>query len=226
MPYSFSSNSFPGPMREIVDEYAKLNDVYEERSGDAAHWYAESTCASLFSVAAWRCGNEAICAVPCRKKVNLEERDNPQPDNGKIDILVRASNDLELWIEAKRPHEVFDVSENSENPASQAKLSRCFWAAYESAFQNKRAAKDYGGKIVSIVFCSFSLKADYYAGPEAVEKRQLRAKHVNSVLSRIAAEDPASSFFASYFDLSEKLICDELGNRPFGFAILGHFEDS
>lgn len=223
--YSVCTNNFPGVMKGIIDKYAQLHSEHEENCNETAHWYAVDTCASLLSTAAWQSGHPALCKIPCKKKTKSFENNQSQLAKGIIDILVHISNETELWIEAKKPNDCFDVSENSENPASQAKISRCFWAAYESSFQKKLETRNKDCKTISIVFCSFSLRPEYYQGADALPRRQARAQHVNLVLNKVILEDPKSSFCASYFDVTEKTISDELDNRPFGFAVLGHFGD-
>ena len=212
-------------MHDIIETFASLNQQYEEKCKDAAHWYTENTSTALLSVAAWQCGYPALCETQSSKRIYAGQG-RPPFSNGRVDLFFYDADGTGLWIEAKKPQGSMDVSEQSDYPAAEARLSRFFWDAYSSAKQNRVEAQEYDGKLVSLLFCSFSLQREYYEGLNARERRQSRADTVNNVIKKVEEEDGGASFFASYFNTGDTSLFDEYGNRAFGFAILGYFEDA
>lgn len=225
MPYDIRENTFTGAMQDIIEEFASLNEIYEKECEDAAHWYTENTSTALLSVAAWRCGHPALCETPSLKHV-YGRRGRPPSSNGRVDLFFYDKDETGFWIEAKKPPGSMDVSEPSDYPASRARLSRFFWKAYGSAEQNRVEAHHYEGKLVSLLFCSFSLRKEYYEGPNERERRKARAEAVIADLRETVRADDGASVFASYFDTSETNITDKDDKRAFGFAVLGYFEDA
>lgn len=226
MPYDITKNTFDSPMQDIIEKYASLNQEYENKCEDAAHWYTEGTCTALFSVAAWQCGYPAICETSSIKQVLNGRPGRPAHSNGRVDLFFYDCDGSGLWIEAKKVPGSMDVSEQSDYPASKARLERWFGISYDSAAKNRREAHEYEGKIGCLVFCSFSLRREYYADANCQQRRAERAKHVNEVLQRVVDEDEGECSFASFFDTSETEIVDEFEYRAFGFAVLGFFEDA
>lgn len=225
MPYDLRNNTFTGAMYDILETFASLNEQYEEKCKDAAHWYTENTSTALLSVAAWQCGYPALCETQSSKRV-YGRRGRPPFSNGLVDLFRYDADETGLWVEAKKPQGSMDVSEQSDYPATNARLSRFFWGAYSSAEQNRVEAQEYEGKLVSLLFCSFSLKAEYYEGPNARERRQARADSVNAAIKEVVDKDEGASVFASYFNTFDTDLIDEYDSRAFGFAVLGHFEDA
>jgi hypothetical protein len=225
MPYDLRENTFTGAMYDILETFASLNELYEEKCEDAAHWYTENTSTALLSVAAWQCGYPALCETQSSKRV-YGRRGRPPSSNGRVDLFFYDADGTGMWLEAKKPQGSMDVSEHSDYPATKARISRFFWGAYSAAEQNRIEAREYEGKLVSLLFCSFSLKGEYYEGPNARERRQARADSVKAVINEVMNGDCGASVFASYFNMGDTRLIDEYGNRAFGFAILGHFEDA
>jgi hypothetical protein len=225
MPYDIRNNTFTGAMHDILETFASLNEQYEEKCEDAAHWYIENTSTALLSVAAWQCGYPALCETPSSKRID-GGRVRPPSSNGWVDLFLYDADGTGLWVEAKKPPGSMDVSEQSDYPATRARLSRFFWGAYSSAEQNRIEAQEYEGKLVSLLFCSFSLRKEYYEGPNARERRQARADSVNAVIKEVVDEDGGASVFASYFNTGDTDLIDEYDKRAFGFAVLGYFEDA
>ena len=225
MAYDVSDNTFIGVMHEILDKFAALNEQYEEMCEDAAHWYTENTSTALLSVAAWQCGHPALCETQSYKRI-YGGPGRPPSSKGRVDLFLYDDDGTGLWIEAKKPLGSMDVSEESDYPATKARLLRFFWDAYNSAKQNRVEAQEYHGKLVSLLFCSFSLRGNYYEGQNASERRRLQANTVNAVIKEVVAEDGGASVFASFFNTGDTSLINEYGNRAFGFAVLGHFEDA
>lgn len=223
MPYDVRNNTFTGAMHCILETFASLNERYEEKCGDAAHWYTENTSTALLSAAAWQCGYPALCETQSSKRI-YGGRGRPPPSNGRVDLFLYDADGTGLWVEAKKPQGSMDVSEHSDYPATKARILRFFWGAYSSAEQNRVEAQEYEGKLVSLLFCSFSLQAEYYEGSNARERRQTRADKVTAVIKEVLDEDDGASVFASYFNTGDTGLIDEYDNRAFGFAVLGHFE--
>jgi hypothetical protein len=225
MPYDVRNNTFTGAMRDILETFASLNEQYEKECEDAAHWYTENTSTALLSVAAWQCGYPALCETQSSKRV-YGRRGRPPSSNGRVDLFLYDADGTGLWVEAKKPQGSMDVSEDSDYQATTARLSRFFWDAYSSAKQNRVEAQEYEGKLVSLLFCSFSLRKEYYEGQNASERRRAQADTVNAVIKEVVNKDGGASVFASYFNTGDTDLIDEYDNRAFGFAVLGHFEDA
>lgn len=225
MAYDLRNNTFTGAMHEILEKFASLNEQYEEKCEDAAHWYTENTSTALLSVAAWQCGHPALCETQSSKRI-YGGLGRPPSSNGRVDLFFYDDDGTGLWIEAKKPQGSMDVSEETDYPATRARLSRFFWEAYSSAKQNRVEAQEYQGKLVSLLFCSFSLRGAYYEGQNASERRRAQADTVNAVIKEVVEEDSGASVFASYFNTGDTNLINDCGNRAFGFAVLGYFEDA
>ena len=225
MPYSVRENTFDGALKTIIDQFAKLNEEYESSAEDAAHWYTEGTSTALLSAAAWKSGYPALCETGSIKSKLTGKRGRPQISKGRVDLFLHLDK-TPYWIEAKKVHDSMDASEVSEYLVSKKRLSRWFWFSYESALKNRKTAEQYDGMIGCMVFCSFILNSEYYAGANDYQRRKARAEYINDILNDVVNEDGSASYFASFFNTSDDVISDEFDNRAFGFAVLGYFESA